>query len=245
MTPPVASTDAPRFFVLDVETSGLPTTPGFALLYPAYELGCYDTARVIELACLEYDALGNELSRVSTRVAPSGKWRMSPTAQKIHGVSSTELHAGLPGVVTISVALEMLACQLAPAFESTTIPPIFVGHNIAFDWHVVAAEAYRDGHHILVNMLDSVLCHCTMHATTWMCGLLRRNGTAKWPTLGELHLHIFQEPIPHAHTALGDVHATARCFFALKNDGGHAAATDHVPRPTKRFRRTVSFRREA
>ena len=54
-----------------------------------------------------------------------------------------------------------------------------------------------------------------MKNTTHVCRLPRYNGGYKWPTLEELHLHLFGKPHEAAHDAEGDVRACAKCFFEL------------------------------
>lgn len=205
------------FLVIDIETSGLPRTSGFARFYPPHDFKAYDGARIIEIASIEYDDGGREVSSVVTRVSPSGQWVMNPTSQLIHGIDPIDLVIGTVGVNHIKDMLDMLFQQLQRAFDRTSQgTPVMVGHNISFDWHVVAAEACRLGHFALFDLLCGVSWHCTMRETTQLCGLRRQNGSVKWPTLGELYMHLFDEQPSGAHSALGDVHATARCFFHLR-----------------------------
>jgi len=40
-----------------------------------------------------------------------------------------------------------------------------------------------------------------------------------WPTLVELHVHLFGRSYDRPHDAAGDLEACARCFFKLLGDG--------------------------
>lgn len=239
------------YLVLDVETSGLPEPAGFARLYPPHEIRYYSGSRIIEIACIEYDENGRQLSQLSTRVCPEGPWTMNPEAQKIHGINKCDLADDIPGVVTSTVMLSMLQRLFENAhMRSDQESPIIVGHNVNFDWHVVSSEAFRLGNIALFEMLCQLHCHCTMRTTTELCGLMRSNGRAKWPTLTELHSHLFDEVPAKMHAALSDVQATARCFFWVefkKNivkaalDGSNVLTSKHI-RSTKPNRRRPHLR---
>jgi DNA polymerase III subunit alpha len=59
-----------------------------------------------------------------------------------------------------------------------------------------------------------------METTTELCRLPRwGNAGFKWPTLMELHVHVFGEPYDDPHDAASDLRACARCFFKLLGDG--------------------------
>ena len=240
------------YLVLDVETSGLPEPAGFARLYPPHEITYYSGSRIIEIACIEYDKNGRHLSQLSTRVCPEGPWSMNPEAQKVHGIDKCDLTADIPGVVTSTVMLSMLQQLLENAYmHSNKEHPMIVGHNVNFDWHVVSSEAFRVGNIALFEMLCQLHCHCTMQSTTKLCGLKRRNGRAKWPTLVELYSHLFDEVPAKMHAALSDVHATARCFFWVEfkkaieetAQDGSQVLTNQNSSMTKSIRRRVHIRR--
>jgi hypothetical protein len=61
--------------------------------------------------------------------------------------------------------------------------------------------------------------YCTMLESTTMCNLPGRYGKPKWPKLQELHKFLFGEEFTGAHSALDDVKATRRCYYAMKERG--------------------------
>ena len=59
---------------------------------------------------------------------------------------------------------------------------------------------------------------CTMLSSTQYCQLPGGYGF-KWPTLTELHNILFGRDFEDAHDAAGDINATERCFWRLKELG--------------------------
>ena len=91
-----------------------------------------------------------------------------------------------------------------------------VAHNIAFDLRVVDAE-------LRLLKIDfpfgDLPRYCTMLNTVELCGIPKRGGGLKWPSLQELHLRLFGQYFQGAHNAENDVNATVRCFFELMRLG--------------------------
>jgi DNA polymerase III epsilon subunit-like protein len=198
-----------RLVILDTETTGLPRYAGFARHYPPHAQEMYDGARLIEMAAVMFDGNGKELSREQIIVRPEGPFYIDPAALLIHGI--THERVVKEGCHTYA-ALERLYCMLkmSGSVDGCTI----VGHNISFDWHIIVAEAYRVCHWPLVHTMYTTPTFCTMLSNTKRCGLLRWNGERKWPKLSELYSYMFpDEELSAAHTAMGDVLGTARCFF--------------------------------
>ena len=99
-----------------------------------------------------------------------------------------------------------------------TSPEIsLVAHNLAFDLGVVGAELVRLNKRLRFLDLPGL---CTMETTTEVCCLPRWGSAGfKWPTLVELHVHLFGRSYDRPHDAVGDLEACARCFFKLLGDG--------------------------
>jgi len=85
-----------------------------------------------------------------------------------------------------------------------------LAHNLNFDLAVTASEMYR----IDLKCENKPTKICTMQSTTDILKLPGPYGF-KWPTLTELHNHLFGCDFVGAHDASDDVTAMAKCFFQL------------------------------
>ena len=90
---------------------------------------------------------------------------------------------------------------------------MIVGHNISFDTQMIDIEYARADMLEEAKTYNSKPSYCTMKTTAALCGLLRKDGKPKVPTLEELYLFLFEVKLEGAHDAMVDVQATARCFF--------------------------------
>jgi DNA polymerase III subunit epsilon len=88
-----------------------------------------------------------------------------------------------------------------------------VAHNIQFDARIIGVEAQRAG---LQFSFEGRFIYCTMMNTVKVCCIPKRGGGHKWPSLLELHQHLFGLRFNEAHDARHDVRATADCFFELR-----------------------------
>jgi DNA polymerase III epsilon subunit-like protein len=108
--------------------------------------------------------------------------------------------------VDVRSALDALCQDLSQA-------RLLVAHNVEFDNGVVGAEFYRAGRG--ENPLDALPHYCTMRETTDVCRIPGGPRGWKWPTLDELHYHLFGQRLQSSHEALADARACARCYFRL------------------------------
>jgi len=135
---------------------------------------------------------------------------MIPTgAARVHGIT-TEI-ARQRGVQLAEV-LSSLYADI-----ETNGPELYIGHNVSFDRPIVLNEYARLGADENVSPLQTF---CTMKSSTQICRIAHPSrGGYKWPTLGELHEHLFGHVHDAAHDAVGDVEATAKWFFELRRRG--------------------------
>jgi len=92
---------------------------------------------------------------------------------------------------------------------------VVVAHNLDFDQKVMQAELRRAE---LADVFARKRRICTMKETANVCRLPGKYGY-KWPSLTELHRHLFGTPFEGAHGALADAEACQRCFFRLRELG--------------------------
>lgn len=91
---------------------------------------------------------------------------------------------------------------------------VLIAHNMNFDFNVIAAEMTR----IKMFSPNKPIKFCTMMNTINIVKAPYPNGKKgnKFPSLKELHYHLFGIDFDGAHDAGFDVAATAKCFFELK-----------------------------
>ena len=189
------------FLIFDTETTGLPRD------WNAPLTDANNWPRCVQIAWQLHDKDGNCISHEDYLVTPDG-YTIPYDSEKIHGISSALAEKeGIPlAEVLEKFRLILNQCEFVG------------GHNVKFDLNIMGAEFLRLGDH---NPLDNlpVIDTCT-EQTASLCKLAGgRGGKFKLPTLGELHVHLFNDHFEEAHNATADVEATARCFFELLRQG--------------------------
>ncbi len=93
-----------------------------------------------------------------------------------------------------------------------------LAHNLDFDKPVILAELLR--YNRIPTLTNKPKSICTMKETTELLKLPGgRGGGYKYPSLTELHKHLFNADFSGAHDADVDVSAMAKCFFELRKRG--------------------------
>lgn len=185
----------PTYLFFDTETTGTPRN------YKAPATDAANWPRLVQLAWLLADAEGNEIASAQHIVKPAG-FAIPADAARVHGITTeTALRDGQDLATVLDAIL--------PALGQATL---LIAHNIAFDEKILGAELLRAG---LANSVEAKPRKCTMRGSTDHCRLPGPYGY-KWPTLQQLHTHLFGEAFAGAHRALADVRACARCYFELR-----------------------------
>lgn len=183
------------YLFFDTETTGLPSRRDApAANYHAWP-------RMVQLAWLMTDERGYELSSAEHIIRPVG-FVIPPEATKIHGITTEIALSRGTGLATVLDEFE------GALHEASTL----FAHNMSFDERVVGSEYIRARRR---NLIEGKKRICTMKSATRYCGLPGQYGY-KWPSLTELHMHLFGEPFEDAHHALADVRACVRCYQELK-----------------------------
>jgi DNA polymerase III subunit epsilon len=186
------------YLFFDTETAGLPTR---------YNASPYDTEawpRMIQIAWAVYVADGDEIVEQEHIIKPEG-FVIPDDAAEIHGISTER-------AMEEGKALDFVLDTFLEDLESVTH---LVAHNISFDEPVVAAEYIRRGQE---NPFRGKKKICTMKRSTNHCKISGPYGY-KWPTLSELHRHLFGRDFEGAHDAGYDLRAMVRCYRELKRRG--------------------------
>ena len=192
-----------RYFFFDCETTGLPSVRYFS------EEVAEAWPRLVQIAWARYDSDGNAEAARCHIIRPDG-FLIPEEATRIHGI--TDARARRSGRDLAEVLDEFLEAAERPE-------TVLVAHNLDYDLGVVGSELVRGKRPLDFLNIPGI---CTMKTTTDFCRLPRPGGGFgyKWPSLTELHRHIFGLPYEGAHDAALDIAACARCFFKLL-DGGY------------------------
>lgn len=193
------------YLFLDTETTGVPRMRG------APPAAVRQWPRLVQIAWAAYRDAESCLAAEAHLVYPVD-FAIPAAATRVHGISTARAKSEGEPVDWILERFLRAVCAYGR---------LLVGHNVAFDRNVVAAEMYRLGYHkdTVEKGFYGTRHLCLMMATTAFCRLPRRFGKPKYPTLAELHKKLFGEAPRACHTALADVEATARCFFRLRTLG--------------------------
>ena len=184
------------FLIFDTETTGLPRN----FNAPISDLNNWP--RVVQLAWQLHDEYGKVIEHKDFLIRPKG-FNIPIEAEGIHGIS-TEL-ASLGGD-----ELEDVLFLFSNAIKKAKI---IIGHNVKFDVNVLGCEFCRIGEESPLTL--PILDTCT-EKTAELCRLPGgKYGKFKLPSLGELHLFLFNVSFSDAHNATADVEATTRCFLEL------------------------------
>ncbi|MEE2699798.1 MAG: DNA polymerase III subunit alpha [Bacteroidota bacterium] len=184
------------YLIFDTETTGLPQN------WKAPLTDFDNWPRLVQLAWQVHDKEGRLVDVKNYIIKPEG-FDIPFNASKIHGISTER--ATQEGV-DISEVLAVFMKELEKV-------KFIVGHNIGFDNNIVGCEFLRKN---MPNLLQSFAKIDTKNDATDFCKIPGgKGGRFKWPSLTELHQHLFGEAFAEAHNASADVEATARCFLEL------------------------------
>lgn len=144
-------------------------------------------------------------------IKPEG-YDIPKESEAIHGISYSEaIYIGIPFV-------NIIYDIIGQAENATHI----IGHNLHFDISVIKANILKYNGNI--DQANKALAPgkriCTMLSTMQIVKATHP-GTRriKWPTLQELHEHLFGELFDDAHSSKADIEATKRCHEALIERG--------------------------
>ncbi len=189
------------YILVDTETSGKPLD----YKAPPSDFASWGTARMVQLAWIEYDENGKKLSAHDYLIKPDG-FHIPMDAIEVHGITNERAHEkGIP----VKQALDLFR-------EALSRHPYMVAHNVDFDKNVIGSEFLRLGGD---NPVDAVFTVCTMKSTVNFVQAKGFGGRYKWPKLSELHMKLFNTKFDGAHDALVDTEALGRCFFKLQELG--------------------------
>lgn len=191
----------------DTETTGLPPRNARPDQQP----------RLVQLGAIITDDVGNELAAVDLLVRPEG-FTIPEPASRVHGiVTDMALAAGIPVRTALGLFQKMWSlCEIT------------VGHNVEYDQNIMLGEFHRaNAEDFWTNMCLENEVRCTALLSEPVIKLPPTErmirfgyGPYKKPNLAEAHQYFLGEGFAGAHSALADVRACARVYWAMVK-GGH------------------------
>lgn len=183
------------YLFFDTETTGLPKN------WKAPVTDLDNWPRMIQIGWLYCDKDGKRLSTGNHIIKPEG-FDIPTGASDVHGIT-TEM------AIEKGESLEEILNTFNDLIEQASF---IVAHNINFDKMILGAELIRKN---ISSGFGDAPKICTMKSATTYCNIPGRYGP-KWPTLSELHIHLFGKDFEGAHDAFADIEATEKCFWELK-----------------------------
>ena len=195
-----------KVLVFDTETTGLPVDQSAPLT---------DSAKwphIIQLSFMLFNTDTKEILEYSDSIIQlDAAIDISPGSIAIHQITQQRSQAeGIP-----------IKHALANFAEHASDADIIVGHNILFDKRMLMVEFHRNKmRNCLYKNGLPIPEYCTMKRTTDLCKLPTTNKKTgevynKYPTLAELHVHLFHTKPRGTHNAIADVMICLRCYIML------------------------------
>jgi DNA polymerase III epsilon subunit-like protein len=193
-----------RVLVFDTETSGLPTERNASIL---------DTDKwpyILQISYIVYDDESKKIIQLKDNYIKQNI-TIPKESTHIHGITQEIMN-------NKGVRLEDVMNDFDIALQNSDI---VVGHNISFDKRMYMVEAIRRyrKQYFTVNRIKKPE-YCTMKESTTICKIEKQNTKTnksyfKYPTLKELHTHLFDEFPTKLHNSLIDIFATLRCYVMM------------------------------
>ena len=184
---------------IDTETTGLPKSASNDFeKWP----------RVVQLAWSLYDNDGNRESVNSFIIYPTD-FVIPQDSAKIHGITTERAKKE-------GISLHKVLPQFTYDVDKATM---IIAHNLDFDLPSVNTEFLRCK--LKTNLLKKQK-FCTMKTSKIVncCKIPSPSGYGyKWPTLSQVHSHLFSTEFSGSHNAGADVEACAKCYFELRKRG--------------------------
>jgi len=212
-----------KYIVFDTETTGLPERKSYDVYYPYTQLEKYKFSRLVSIAWAVYDGGEKIISRYFI-IKPEGfAINNSSKATEIHGI--TKEIAEEQGVDIHMVFLALLGDIDVELLQT------LVAHNLEFDWNILLSEISRisRGNNkdnlneecrvagVLMKLVLSLKKHCTMKMGASVVKIPHRYSRSGWkyPSMQELHEHLFGARFTNAHNAEADMVACNACYQRL------------------------------
>jgi len=202
-----------KIIVFDTETTGLPKsrtiTPNTLHLWPF----------IVQFSYIIFDTDTNTILKSYDAIVKLKPYNViSKDSIEFHGI--TQEISESKGI-NIDTVLFTFISDMRNA-------DMIVAHNVEFDLNMIRVELLRLEQSALVNVdlelrkaifEDQTNFYCTMKESIDLCKIEKENSRGtyyKFPTLTELHKHLFAVEPKHLHNSFHDILCTIRCFIKMK-----------------------------
>lgn len=203
-----------KIIVFDTETTGLPKsrtiTPNTLHLWPF----------IVQFSYIIFDTDTNTILKSYDSIIKLKPYNViSEDSIEFHGITQ-EISAAKG--INIDTVLFTFINDLNNA-------DMIVAHNVEFDLNMIRVELLRLEQGALDLKLelelrkamfeDQTNYYCTMRESVDLCKIEKENSRGtyyKFPTLTELHKHLFAVEPKHLHNSFHDILCTIRCFIKMK-----------------------------
>jgi len=202
-----------RIFVFDTETTGLPEfMKGFDRYYDYHDTQKYDSSRLVEISWYYSENFNGEYnmedihSYLIIPTIPYDKW---PKIDDKHRISFDEASKGY------NLSDILVKHSLSEHINNTDV---LVGHNVLFDYYVLASELSRiknseENLESLDKLIQKGKIFDTQKYGEKICKLPCKNPYYyKKPSLSELYFHLHKVLPQNAHRAKDDVITVLDCI---------------------------------
>jgi DNA polymerase III epsilon subunit-like protein len=188
--------------IFDLETTGFPERINFSTYYDYKLSNKYENSRIVQIAYILIDRLGNEIKRVSHIVKPKG---YDIPDDMIHGI--THEMANRTGKSFSDIVKELS--------EDLSQVKVLVCHNAVFDKNVFMAELYRRKKYHTLECFSKLDVFCTGEKSKNVCNI-KIGKLIKMPSLKEAYTMIVKKPINiKLHDALNDCELCGEIYKVL------------------------------
>ena len=198
-----------KVIVFDTETTGLPASYNS----PLTDLSKWP--HIVQLSFIVFDTLNKEVLEYTDHIIKLHRdILITPESVAIHKIT---MEKSQRDGISIKVAL----LEFTNACKDVDL---IIGHNIQFDKNIITVEFQRNSmKNCLYKEGRPLNEFCTMKQTVELCKLpfVNKKNTNmshyKWPTLTELHYHLFNAKPTGTHNAIADVMICLRCYVYLQH----------------------------
>lgn len=166
---------------------------------------------MVQLGAITYDTNLHKITeQINSIVALPSHINIPKSASDIHHITRERIDNEGEDIITLLHTLNTL-------FKNSDY---IIGHNLEYDLNIVNYDYMRNNVPFEFHIMQSEETYCTMIHGKDLCKIKRVNSKGtyhKYPTLEELHKHLFGEELHDLHDAYNDSLICLRCYMYMKH----------------------------